>query len=139
MSVLITQNGQQPDDPSGEERWQEAQRQQDSLQLQAHPTSGGQKGKRSRIIYVENSSNVSSPFVLYDIATVDELTRAFCDRYPQLCIKEIGLRISPSPGGTMHRVYLTDDIPYENDSLYITVYLRKHPPLNMPQKLNAHP
>jgi hypothetical protein len=39
----------------------------------------------------------------------------------------------------MHRTFLTDEIPYEHEFLYITLYLRKHPPLNMPQKLNAYP
>lgn len=118
-------NGQPAQNAPGNEGRQEAQG-QDHLQQQARAADGSSPRKRDRIIYVENSSNVREPFILEKIATVEELTSAFCNRFPAICIEAIGLKISDSRTGTMHRKTFTDNIPYDADTLYITLYLKKH-------------
>lgn len=118
-------NGQSAQDASGDEGRKEAQG-QEHLQQQACAADGGAARKRDRIIYVENSSNVRDPFVLKEVATVDELTSAFCDRFPAICIDAIGLKISDARAGTIQRRTFTDKLPYDADTLYITLYLKKH-------------
>lgn len=118
-------NGQSAQDTPGNKGRQEAQG-QEHLQQQTRASDGSPPRKRDRILYVENSSNIREPFVLEKIATVEELTSAFCERFPSLCIDAIGLKISGSRMGTMHRETYTDIIPYHADTLYITLYLKKH-------------
>jgi hypothetical protein len=118
-----------PDSPRKEGR-QEAQR-QDNLQQQTRADSGSPTCKRDRIIYVENSSNIHDPFVLPEIGTVDELIEKMCERFPAICTEHIGMKISTTRMGTIHRVILTDRIPYKADTLFITLYLKKHPPISV--------
>lgn len=119
-------NGHSAQDTPRAEGRKEAQG-QEHLQQQARAPDGSPPRKRDRIVYVENSSNIHEPFVLEKIGTVEELTSAFCDRFPSLCIDAIGLKIYGSRMGTMHREIYTDSIPYHADTLYITLYLKKHP------------
>jgi hypothetical protein len=120
-------NGQSAPNTSREEGRQEQG--QVSLQQQACASDGSTARERDRIIYVENASNIHKPFVLQKIATVEQLLSVFCSQFPQLCIQSIGLRVSDTRVGTFHRKYFTEIIPYEADTLYITLYLRKHDPI----------
>lgn len=112
--------------PSRKEGRQEAQG-QDNLQQQACADTGSPTCKRDRIIYVENSSNIHDPFVLQEVGTVDELIEKMCERFPAICTDVIGMKISTTRLGTIHRIYLTDRIPYKADTLFVTLYLKKHP------------
>jgi len=120
------QDGLSSANPPRKEGMQEAQG-QDDLQQQACADSGSPTIKRDRIIYVENSSNIHDPFVLKEVGTVDELIEKLCDRFPQICIDSLGMKISTTRLGTIHRIYLTDRIPYKADTLFVSLYLKKHP------------
>lgn len=118
-------NGQHTQNPSREEGRQEAER-QGNLQQQACANAGSSSRKRDRIVYIENSANCRDPFVVQEVGTVDELIRGICQRFPDICIETIGMKVCSSRQGTIHRTHFTDKIPYEYDSVYITLYLRKH-------------
>ena len=120
-------NGQSAPNTSREEGRQEEG--QVDLQQQACATDGSVARERDRIIYVENSCNIDKPFVLQKIATVEQLLSVFCHRFPNICIESIGLRVSDTRVGTFHRKYFTETIPYEADTLYISLYLKKHVPI----------
>ena len=107
---------------------EEEQRQQNLLQQQTCADARGIERKRDRVIVIENSSNVSSQaFVLEEIGSVSELQDKLCARYPQICLDFIGLRISNSRNGNVKKTIFQDNIPYEYDTLYIWLYLKKHP------------
>jgi hypothetical protein len=120
------QNGQYTQDPPGNEGRQEAEGQPYRLQQQACADAGGSPRKRGRIVYIENSSNTRSPFVVQEVGTVDELIQGVCLRFPEICITSIGMEVSSSPYGTIGRKVLTDEIAYEHETLYIRLYLKKH-------------
>jgi hypothetical protein len=122
------QYGQRTQDAPGTQGRQETQRPR-NLQCEARAAPGGSARPRDRIIYIENSHNIKKPFVLQSITTVDELVQKLCDRFPEICVDSLGMRISTSQMGTIHRGYLTDNIPYEADSLYVSLYLKKHSPI----------
>jgi hypothetical protein len=123
------EDGLRAQDASREEGRQEGE--QECVQCEARPCSTGPPRKRDRIIYVQNSSNVRDPFILQEIATVREFLEAFCAKFPDFCSDSIGMKISTSRMGVMHRKMLSevDTIPYEEDTLYIELYLKKHPPV----------
>ncbi len=118
-------NGHDTQDPSGNEGRQETQ-EQGSLQQQACATTGGPPRKRDRIVYIENSANSFKGFIVQDVGTVDELIQGICDKYPDICMQSIGMRVSSSRLGTIHRSYFTERLPYDVDTLYVTLYLLKH-------------
>ena len=119
------QNGQYTANPSREEGREEAEG-QGHLQQQAREDAGSPSRKRDRIVYIENCSNSRAPFVVQEVGTVDELIQAVCNKYPDICITSIGMDVSPSRYGSIRRKVFTDEIPYEYDTLYIRLYLKKH-------------
>lgn len=120
------QNGYTPEDKTREQGRQE-EKGQEYLQQQARANAAGDKRKRDRIVYVENSSNVRSPFVLEEVGTVSELIQNLCILYPEICLDSIGMRVSNAKQGVIGRKYFTEEIPYEYDTVYIYLYLNKHP------------
>lgn len=123
------ENGLRAQDTSREEGWQEDKGRQECVQREACAHATGSPRKRDRIIYIENSSNVREPFVLEKIATVEDVLQGICSKFPEICLESIGMKISASRTGTLHRTLLTGEIPYEADTLYIQLYLKKHPPV----------
>jgi hypothetical protein len=124
--LKVEANGQSTPDSSGKEGRQEEQG-QEYLQQQACAGTGSTERKRSRIIYIENSTNVNKPFVVEEVGTVAELIEKVCERFPAICLDAIGMKISNARIATLHRQLFTDTIPYMYDTLYITLFLRKHP------------
>jgi hypothetical protein len=124
--LKLETNGQSTQDTSGKEERQEEQG-QECLQQQACADAGSTERKRSRIVYIENSSNVNKPFVVEKVGTVAELVEKVCEKFPAICLDAIGMKITNSRIGTMHRQIFTDTIPYMYDTLYITLFLQKHP------------
>ncbi len=120
------QNGYTTQDPSGNEGGQEAEGQSHCLQQQARADAGGSSRKRDRIVYIENSSNCRGVFIVKEVGTVEELIQGVCNKYPDICITSIGMDVSPSRYGSIRRKVLKDEIPYEHDTLYIRLYLKKH-------------
>jgi len=119
------QNGQSTPNPSREEGRQEAEG-QGNLQQQTCADAGSPSRKRDRIVYIENSANCHKPFIVQEVGTVNELIQRICNKYPAICIESIGMNVSWSRQGTIHRSYFSDQIPYIYDTLYVTLYLRKH-------------
>lgn len=116
--------------PSRKEGRQEAKG-PDDLQQQTCADTGSPTCKRDRIIYVENSSSIHDPFVLQEIGTVEELLEKLYERFPGISSEAIGMKISTTRLGTIHRIYLTDRIPYKADTLFVSLYLKKHPSFAM--------
>jgi hypothetical protein len=131
MNVTLTQYGSATQNAPGKEGWEEEQR-QDNLQLKTHKDAGVASGKKTRIIQFENASNCSKPFALQEIGTVAELEQAICDRFPDFCSDVIGMRVSGHAPGIVGRKYYTDILPYDVDTIYLRLYLKKHPAI--PQK-----
>lgn len=119
------QNGFKSEDKTREQGRQEEEG-QGHLQQQARANAASHKRKRDRIIYVENSSNVREPFLLEEVGTVSELTEKLCIRYPDICLDTIGMKMSNARQGVIGRIYFSDEIPYEYDTVYIYLYLHKH-------------
>jgi hypothetical protein len=98
---------------------------------EARPSDGSLAGKESenlcRIIKVENATRLSGPFSIQANTTEDiELfLKDYCDWNPEY----IGLQFSPSPAGTMHRRYIQGKIDRSIDTIYVKLFLKKHPPL----------
>lgn len=113
-------------DTPREEGMQKGQRQRD-LHEQARADSAIHQRKRDRIIYVENSSNIRDPFILQEVATVPELLKQLCTRYPKICLDRIGFKVSNSRQGTIGRKVLTNEIAYDYDTLYLTLVSLKPP------------
>ena len=126
MNHSEDKNGQSPQNTSGEEGRQEGQGQENMLQQQTRADAGGTQRKRDRIIVFENSTNIRQPFVLEEIGSVSELEEKLCARYPEICLNFIGLRISNSCNGNVKKKIFQDVIPYDYDTLYIWIYLKKH-------------
>lgn len=128
MNSLTYQNGRHTENKTGEQRWEEAQR-QDGLQLEACETDGGApRQKRDYIVTVENASEFKRPFVVQEISTAKELFEKLCSDYPGLCHPSIVLRVSDSRMGSLHRVFYEQELPRHTDSLFVHLSLRKHTP-----------
>jgi len=119
-------NGYATQDKTREERRQEEQG-QEHLQRKARADATGDKRKRDRIVYVENTSNIRDPFIIEKVDSVEDLIQKICMKFPDICLESIGMKVSNSRMGTMHRKHFTEEIPYEYDTLYITLFLKKHP------------
>lgn len=129
MNSLIDSNGRYTENKTGDQGWQEAER-QDSLQLQARETDGvSQREERDYVIHIENSSEFKSAFVVKKIKTKKELIQGICDRHPQLCHDSILMRVSDTRMGSIHRVFYEQQLPQHTDTLYVQLSLRKHTPL----------
>jgi hypothetical protein len=122
-------HGQSASDSHGEEGWKEKQR-QEHLQCEARSHAArALPQKRDRYIYLENSSNLRDPFPIQEVATVPELLAKIRDFIPQLAHPDLGMRVSATRMGSMHRVYLTGDLPSDAFFLYVSLYLVRHPPI----------
>ena len=108
----------------------ETEGQKEHLQQQAHTDAGSQTKKRDRIIYIENSANIDKPFVIQDVGCVKEVMEKICALHPALSLDCIGLRISNMRCGSRDRKYYSDKIPYDTETLYVSMYLLKHPPIS---------
>lgn len=129
MNSLIDSNGPRPKDTTGNQRWQEEER-QECLQFQTRETDGSSNGKASQyIIHIENASDIRSAFIVRQVKTVSELVQVICDKYPKLCHESIVMRVSDARTGSFHRVYYEKELPQHTDSLYIHLSLRKHTPM----------
>jgi hypothetical protein len=120
------QNGYATENETRDEGRQEEEG-QGYLHKQARADSASHQRKRDRIIYIENSSNVRGPFVLQEVGTVSELTEKLCEKYPEICLDSIGMKMSNAKQGVIGRQYFSDQIPYEYDTIFIYLYLHKHP------------
>ena len=121
--------GQSASNSYGEEGWKEQQGQK-HLQCEARTHAAGTLSqKRDRYVYLENSSNLREPFPIQEVATVPELLAKIRDFIPQLGHPDLGMRVSATRMGSMHRVYLTEELPYDAFFLYVSLYLVRHPPL----------
>lgn len=105
---------------------EKGQRQTEKQEHLLWETCEDSRKKRDRIIYVENSSTVSQPFLIQEVGTVDELLQKICNKFPEICLHSLGMKISDSRPGTTQRRILTDSLPSEADTLYIHLYLKKH-------------
>ncbi len=119
-------NGYATQDKTREERRQEEQG-QEHLQRKARADATGDKRKRDRIVYIENTSNIRDPFIIEKVDSVEDLIQKICVKFPDICLESIGMKVSNSRMGTMHRQHFTEEIPYEYDTMYITLFLKKHP------------
>lgn len=129
MNSLIGSNGRYTENKTGDQGWQEAER-QDSLQLQARETNGvSQREERDYVIHIENSSQFKSAFVVKKIKTKEELIQGICDRHPQLCHDSILMRVSDTRTGSFDRVFYEQKLPQHTDTLYVQLSLRKHTPV----------
>jgi len=79
---------------------------------------------------MENTSSVHKPLLLENVGTVEELTDKIVAQLPNVCSSSIGMRISDTRMGTCQRKYFTDTLPYDAEFLYVTLYLKKHPPIS---------
>lgn len=129
MSSEPVPNGQPAANTSGKEGGKEEQR-QDDLQLQTCASDGGSARKaKDYIIYIENSHHTIPPFVVQEISTVEELLQKLSYKYPNMCNDTIGLRVYDKKIGSMNRVSYFETLPLDVDSLYLSLYLKRHPPL----------
>ncbi len=114
----------------GEEGRKEEQG-REHLQHQACADAGGALPQKSnRYVYFENSSNRREPLFVEEVGTVDELFAKIVSVIPQLNHEDLGMRISATRSGTLHRVFLTKDLPSDAPFLYLSLYLKRHPPLD---------
>lgn len=125
------QNGQYTSYSSREERYQKEG--QESLQCETYQDSGS-LARKDRIVYFENASNHRDPFVIQEVATVPELLEKIYDRFPDICLESIQLRVFANRMGVVSRKELFDVLPTERDTLYIYLTLRKHPQLPLFKK-----
>jgi hypothetical protein len=128
MNTTLTQYGFPPPNPPGKEGREEEQG-QNNLQFQTCTDAGVSARKKSRIIQFENASNCKKPFALQEIGTVSDLEQAIYDRFPDFSSDAIGIRVSGHAPGIVGRKYFTDVLPSTVDTLYLHLYLKKHPPL----------
>ena len=128
MSFLTETNGSRTKDTSGNEGWQEAER-QDGLQLQARATDGElAREARQYIVHIENASDYRAAFVVRQVITPQELFQAICERHPTLCHDSIEMRVSDSRMGSLHRIFYEKQLPIHTESLYVQLCLKKHVP-----------
>ena len=126
------QNGQYTLHPSREERIFKKEG-QESLQYETYQDSGSLT-RKNRIVYFENASNPRDPFVIKEVATVPELLEKICDRFPDICLKSLLLRVFSSRMGVISRKEFFHNLPTEVDTVYIIFSLRKHPPIPLLKK-----
>lgn len=130
MSSLNPENGRSPENTPGAEGQQEEQG-QDNLQLQARaPDGGAARETRNYIIYIENSSKYVRPFIVNEVSTAEELFQKVCDYTSCPSDESIGLRVSDTRMGAMNRVFYENRLPLQTDTLYVSLYLKRHPPLS---------
>ncbi len=127
--MLIQQYGVTTPNTSREERWKETERQQSALQQQTHTTTRSPPCKKDRIVYIENASNVITPFVVQEVNTVHEVLEKIFERYPPMQSEYTELRLYNQRFGTVYRQQLQDYIPEHQENIFVRLYLRKHPPL----------
>ena len=82
----------------------------------------------SRIIKLENSLQVKDP-IRMKADTTREIQETLCSLYP-IDISFIGMLFSTSPDGVMHRKFIEGPLPSSEPTIYVKLYLKKHPPLH---------
>ncbi len=92
------------------------------------------KGSRQRIIYIENSYKMKTPFTLYAESTQD-IERFLFQEY-NFDREIIGLSFSSARFGTIHREVFNGTIPRSYEDVYVRLFLKKHPPL--PAKIETN-
>ena len=83
--------------------------------------------KVQRIIKLENAARIEKP-LLVEADTTNEIEISLQKKYSWQ-MNMIGLLFSPSPAGVMHRTYIEGKIDPSVDTVYVKLYLKKHPPL----------
>ncbi len=127
MTTLTTQYGLSTQDTPRNKREQKTQGCEECLQCEARADTRSIGRKKDRIIYVENSSNITEPFVIQEVGTAEELRNKICEKHPGICIDMIGMRISHSRLGVVGRKFYEEDLP-SDQILYVYLYLKKHTP-----------
>lgn len=98
---------------------------------EACPSNGSLAGKESekptRILKIENATRMNAPLTIQ--ANTTEEIELFLQDYCGWDSDFIGLQFSPSPAGTMHRRFIQGKIDKSIDTIYIKLFLKKHPPL----------
>jgi hypothetical protein len=85
------------------------------------------EGKRAKqyAVYIENANIEKSPvFVVAD--TTDQVEASLHAFFPQPCL---GFLFSEKPYGTKGHTYFEGNLSQGTDTLYVRLYLRKHPKL----------
>lgn len=130
---LMNQDGQRPQDtqrmqeePQGEKAGKRG------LFSEACPQSGETSGeartRTCRIIKLENSAQVKESLRM-NADTTQEIQESLCDIYP-IDLSYIGMLFSTSPDGTVGRKFIEGPLPSDKLTIYIKLYLKKHPPLS---------
>jgi hypothetical protein len=89
--------------------------------------AGKESEKPTRILKVENATRLTGPFTIQ--ANTTEEIELFLQEYCGWNSDYIGLQFSPSPAGTIHRRFIQGKIDKSIDTIYIKLFLKKHPPL----------
>lgn len=126
--MIAVPNGYTTQDTSRNEGKQEEK--QECLQCEARPFSRSPK-RKDRYIYIENSTVKVKPFLIKEVATVEELLEELFLVIPQLNNPVLGLHITNARAGAIHREFFEDELPEDAFFLYITLYLKKHPPISL--------
>ena len=119
-------NGCSSENKTREKRYQENQTCQECLHCETYSPAGGSSQKKDRIVYIENTIYSIKPFILTEIDTVDSLLEKLFYKIPTMNHTSIGIRVFASQLGIANREEFKTNIPSSVDTLYITLYLRKH-------------
>lgn len=133
----MNQHGQRTEDTQRKQEGSEGEATGQGIRLAeacaaSRKASGGQgsdpKASTTRIIKLENSHQVKGPIYL-DVNTTQEIEEYLCSTYPIDC-SAIGMRFATSQEGTLHRKYFEGVIEPSQDTVYVRLYLKKHPLLS---------
>ena len=91
----------------------------------------GQMQPRDRIIKIEGTTQHIPSFVINQVSTVQEVIKAVYEKYPHLCDGNIGLLVANGPIGTKQRIVYEDDLPYEREGLWVSLFMRRHPKIEV--------
>lgn len=99
------------------------------LQQQTHQDAGGSAIKKDRYVTIENSNLSPRSFLIKEVGTVSELIQKLCDLIPPQKSDAIGLRVSNTRAWSPNRDYYVEELPADVFELYVSLYLKRHPPL----------
>ena len=123
MSYLTSQdNGQRPQDTQGSEGWQVQEPYEASSAVRDH---AGEEG-RDRLVWIENVAEPTGLLHLRNCKTTEDVVEQLYLIVPKLNHPALGLRIMNKPMGGMGRESVAGPLAYDQEYLYISVYLRKH-------------
>lgn len=124
------QNGQSPPNTQGEAQESEAKGTTRQVgQREGSTEEVGKSGESQRpkqyAVYIENANIEKSPlFVVAD--TTDQVEASLHAFFPQPCI---GFSFSEKPYGSSGHKFFQGTLSQDIDTLYVRLYLRKHPKL----------